>query len=336
MRLRIVAAFAIGAFVIGFLAWPIVAQPTPFDSVSFTGGTVSAGDIVTLVVLAFLASLIAYFVCWPWGREIGVIAAPAGLAIWAIRSGNMASLITENPSVEQQRLLLDGLRFEPLAWLVVVAAGFAGVGLCELFMKRQAKSDAEAEPKGKVVQPGPEERLFGTILETIGFFTDRIKQRQQGDEGQSGKAKGPQLFNAVLGVLLSVVIAQFCIGIFAQDRSAIDREMGLVAAQPAIGQIVFGVWFSFGIAAFVVKKFLGAGYIWPTLASGIVTAFGIMVYMKADTLAYLVEHWPAVFYSNAVISILPIQMVAFGTLGSIWGYWLAVRFAYWREHGQSE
>jgi hypothetical protein len=38
------------------------------------------------------------------------------------------------------------------------------------------------------------------------------------------------------------------------------------------------------------------------------------------------------FFSNAAISILPVQMVAFGTLGSITGYWLAVRYKYRREH----
>jgi hypothetical protein len=46
----------------------------------------------------------------------------------------------------------------------------------------------------------------------------------------------------------------------------------------------------------------------------------------------LVQNWPAAFFPNSVISILPIQMVAFGTLGSVAGYWMAIRYEYWRKH----
>ena len=336
MRLRIAAAFGIGAVLIGVLAWPMVAHATPFDAVSFAGGTVSAGDAMILAVLAFLAAVVAYFVCWPWGREIGVIAAPAGLAIWAIRSGNMGNLIIENPSLEQQAVLFDALRFEPLAWLAVVAAGFAGVGLCELFLRGQAKETAAGERIGQAGVPSPNVYAFGAILDKLAWLRDKMQQSRASKGVDGRRSKGNKYLNGFLAVLASVLIAQFCIRIFAQDRPAGDQQMGLVAAQPAIGQIVFGVWISFGIAAFAVKRFLGAGYIWPTIASGVVTAFGIFTYMKHDMLVYLVEHWPPVFYSNAIISILPVQMVAFGVLGSIWGYWLAVRYSYWREHGQSE
>jgi len=344
MRLRIAAAFAIGAVLIGVLAWPIAGRTTPFDVVSLAGGTVGVSEAVILVVLAFLAGIIAYFTCWPWGCEIGVIAAPAGLGIWAIRSANMANLFRENTSVAQQEILLSVLKFEPLLWLSIVAAGFIGVGICDFLFRTEAKQTRESvksKPKEKPWQPGPYTNFFGAILGPIikakvAEIRQRIKQGREAKGTDDRNSKGRKYLNGVLAVVVSVVIAQFCIGVFVQDRAVGDRQMGLVAAQPAIGQIVFGVWISFGIAAFVVKKFLGAGYIWPAIASGIVTAFGIFTYMKHDTLVYLVEHWPPVFYSNAIMSILPIQMVAFGTLGSIWGYWLAVRYSYWREHGQSE
>ncbi len=98
--------------------------------------------------------------------------------------------------------------------------------------------------------------------------------------------------------------------------------------QPAIGQIIFAVLVSFGLVAFAAKAFLDVSYIWPSIASGLVTALGITIYAKQNLLEHLVESWPAVFFSNPVISILPIQMVAFGTLGSIAGYWLAIRYNY--------
>jgi hypothetical protein len=103
-------------------------------------------------------------------------------------------------------------------------------------------------------------------------------------------------------------------------------------AQPSVGQILFAVLISFKIAAFVVKKFLDVGYIWPIMATALVTAFITSVHAKQELLQYLAQRWPATFFSNSVISILPIQMVAFGTLGAVAGYWMAIRYRYWRKH----
>ena len=136
--------------------------------------------------------------------------------------------------------------------------------------------------------------------------------------------------NAVLAVACSVFIAQFCIRIVAQDVTLSDNTLGSVVAQPAAGQIVFAVLVSFGAAAFVVKRFLNVSYIWPAISSAFVTTFIASVYAKE--VPDLVQNWPAAFFPNSVISILPIQMVAFGALGSVAGYWMAIRYEYWRKH----
>jgi hypothetical protein len=107
--------------------------------------------------------------------------------------------------------------------------------------------------------------------------------------------------------------------------------MHIAVAQPAIGQIILAVFVSFGIAAFAVKKFLGLTYIWPASASGFVTAFSINIYTKQEIFQEFAQSWPATFFPNALISVLPVQMVAFGTLGSIAGYWLAIRHSYRRK-----
>ncbi len=162
----------------------------------------------------------------------------------------------------------------------------------------------------------------------------RIRPKAKPDEThQEANPKSNMYLNATVALIGSVLIAQFCITIFAQDVRIFDDQLrGLVMAQPAIGQVVFAVLVSFGLAAFVVKAFLNVSYIWPTIASALVTAFAITIYVKQDVLQHLVERHPAAFFSNAVIAVLPVQMVAFGTLGSIAGYWLAVRYNYWRKH----
>jgi hypothetical protein len=292
MRLRIAAAVATGAILIGILA-PLGTPPEPFGAVSLTAGTISFGGTITLAALAVLAGFIAYFLSWPYGREIGILAAPSGLAIWAVRCGSMTSLMRLNPTVAQRQALFATLKFEPLFWLAIVAAGFAGVLVGQKILC----------PK-----PGP----------------DKPKEKSN--------SKSNIYLNAAIALVGSVLIAQFCISILAQDVRIFDNKLGSVLAQPAVGQIVFAVFVSFGIAAFVVKKFLNVSYICPTVASALVTAFAVSAYVKQDVLQHLVQHWPAVFFSHAVTSILPVQMVAFGSLGSIAGYWLAVRYNYWRKH----
>ena len=138
--------------------------------------------------------------------------------------------------------------------------------------------------------------------------------------------------NIIIALAASVLIAQLCISAFAQNVRLIDQKAGSVVAQPTTGQIVFAVFFSFGIAAFVAKKFLNVSYIWPIIASAFVTALAVMSYGRQDVLRHLSSNWPTIFFSHAVMSILPLQIVAVGTLGSIAGYWMAIRYNYWRKY----
>ncbi len=291
MRLRIAAAVGTGAVLIGLLAWPLAAPLEPFGAV--LAGNLSFGGKITLAALAFLAGFIGYFLSWPYGREIGILAAPSGLAIWAVRCGNMANLMRLNPTVAQRQELFAALKFEPVFWLAIVAAGFGGVLVGQ-----------------KILRPKPE--------------PDETQEKPN--------SKSNIYLNTAIALVASVLIAQFCVGIFAKDVQIFDNKLGSVLAQPAVGQIVFAVLVSFGVAAFGVKKFLNVSYIWPAIASAFVTGFAINIYVKQDVLQHLVQRWPAVFFSNAVTSILPVQMVAFGALGSIAGYWLAVRYNYWRKY----
>ena len=290
MRLRIAVAVATGVVLVGILAWPLAAPPEPFGAVR--AGAMGFGGAVILVILALLAGFIAHFLSWPYGREIGILAAPSGLAVWAVRSGSMTGLMQLNPTVAQRQALLTTLKWEPIFWLVIVAAGFAGVLLGQRIQSN--------------LKPG---------------------EKQEKSNSQPGK-----YLNAIIALVGSGLIAQFCLKVFAQDVTISDNRFGSVMAQPTVGQIVFAVLVSFGLVGFVVKKFLDASYIWPIIASSLVTAFAISTYVNQEVLQHLVEHQPATFFSNTVISILPVQMVAFGTLGSIAGYWLAVRYSYWRTH----
>ncbi len=296
MRLRIAAAVATGVVLIGILAWPLAASSGPLAAVR--ASDIGLGGTITLVVLAFLTGFIAYFVSWPHGREIGILAVPSGLAIWAVRSGSMTTLMQLNPTAAQRQALLTQFKWDSIFWLVIVAAGFAGVLL------------------GQKILPA-----------AAGQSSPRPAETQK-----KSNSKPTQYLSAIIALAVSAFIAQFCIRIFAQDVKIFDNRLGSVMAQPSVGQILFAVLISFKIAAFVVKKFLDVSYIWPAIATVLVTTFAASTYARQEVLQYFVKTWPAAFFTNSVISILPLQIVAFGTLGSIAGYWMAVRYRYWRKH----
>jgi len=288
MKLRIAAAAGVGIVLIGILAWPLAVQGEPLSAVR--AGNISLGGVITLVILAFSVGFIAYFASWPYGREIGILAVPSGLAIWAIRSGSMASLMQLNPTAAQRQAILTTFKWESIFWLAIVAAGF-----------------------------------FGVLLGQKILSSTRAIQINN-----KSKSKPTKYLNVIVALAVSAFIAQFCIRIFAQDVKVFENRLGSVVAQPSVGQILFAVLISFKFAAFLVKKYLDVGYIWPIIASVLVTAFITSVYAKQEL--YLAQRWPATFFSNSIVSILPIQMVSFGTLGAVAGYWMAIRYKYWRKH----
>ena len=300
MKLRITASMATGVILIGILGWPIAGPATTLGIVSLVAGGITAGDSICLVVLAFLAGIISYFLCWPYGKEIGILAAPSGLAVLAFRTGNMASLMQLNPTLVQRQALLATLKWEPIFWLAIVAAGFAGV-------------------------------LSGQRI-LSGLASRRGESRPELDEAQEESNPKTKIYlNATLGLVGSVLISPLLIGLLARDVKIFDPKLGAVVSQPEVGQIAFAVIVSFGLVAFAIKTFLNVSYVWPTIACAFVTAFAIITYAKQDVLQHLVRHQPAAFFSNAAVSILPVQMVSFGTLGAIIWYWLAVRYNFWRS-----
>jgi hypothetical protein len=105
-----------------------------------------------------------------------------------------------------------------------------------------------------------------------------------------------------------------------------------VVGQPTNPQIAFAAMVSFGLAAFLVKKFWDADYIWPAIATVIVSFGAMNLAGSSDVPNYMANNWPANFFPQPAYAILPIQIVSFGILGSVIGYWLAVRFNYWQTY----
>jgi hypothetical protein len=292
IRLRIAAAAAVGIALIGIYAWPMVAPAGPFGVVSVVNGKIDSYNVLILMGLAFGAGFAAYFLSWPYGSRIGILAVPAGLAVLAIRSGDVGALMQMNASVVRKEQIYSAFCWEPFLWLSIVAAGYLGV-----FIARQIVHPSAAAQTGK-----SQKRGFGILL------------------------------NIIVAVIGSAIVGQFFIGILARDFTIWDSTNGSAVAQPAIGQIVFAVLVSFGFVGFMVQRVLGVDYVWPIIGTSLVNLVAISFYGKSEVLEFFIQRWPAVFFPNSVLAILPVQIVVFGSLGAIAGYWMAIRYEYWHIH----
>jgi hypothetical protein len=293
LKIRLAAAAVLGIVIIGILAFPLVEPADPYSVISLTAGQFTIEAVLILAALALVCGVLGFFVSWPHGKEIGIFAVPFGLSVWAIRTGSVANLIQSNPAVGQRHQIFAALKWEPLFWLAIVFLGFAGVYICQLIFK-------------------PENKLLPVT----------VKKEQ----------KLNVYLRIVIALSLSVLLGKVCIDIFAQDVTFLIRHLGHFTGQPAIGQIVFGVFVSFLIVGFVVKKFLDLSYFWPIIATAFVTLFAVITSLSKTSLENLAENFPANFFPNVALAVLPIQLVAFGTIGAIAGYWSALRYQYWREH----
>jgi hypothetical protein len=223
-------------------------------------------------------------------------------------------ILTQEASLPLERTALAAsLRFEPVYWLLPILAGFAGVLLAQRV--RRASSGASEEIGKKedshapyLSQPESSASNLPTAVRT--FLSS-------------------SLLSGLLGVAAAVLLGQFLVGAFVQD---VATSRNVAPTQPEVGQIIFGVVAAFAAASFVVKKFGNLGYIWPILASALVTVFVQAVYYRPDTIRQFAETRPAAFFRHSALSLLPIQLVVLGTLGAILGYWMAVRYDWWRTH----
>ncbi len=142
------------------------------------------------------------------------------------------------------------------------------------------------------------------------------------------KAKN-KIANNVTALLGSALIGFFLVSLLAQGLKIPGTKF---IAQPAVAQIAFAVFVAFAVAAFIVKHFINAHYFWPVAATSFVASFGLFFFTKRPVLERISIDFPANIFSHPTAAILPIQMVSFGTLGAIAGFWMVELFHQWQEN----
>ena len=295
MKLRIAAAMAVGVVLLGLLPWPLVRPADSLGAISLCSGDIGVFDALICLALAFLSGFGACFVSYPYGQEIAPLAAPAGMALWVLRSGDMTSLLRINPAIKDRQAIYGVLKWEGFFWLAIAGAGYCGVIVAMRLFGPQSREDQPEKPHN---------------------------------------SRANRVFSIATAIIATVVITHFLIGILAQDVRMYDSQVGSVVGQPGTGQIAFAVIVSFAIAGWALKEFLDISYIWPCVGAAGLTVFSVHFFAEGEILAYMTENWPVAFFARATSAILPLQIVSCAAIGSIAGYWLAIKHAYWRKHGE--
>ena len=148
-------------------------------------------------------------------------------------------------------------------------------------------------------------------------------------EAEKDSSKNKSL-RIAMALVATTVVAMFCIGILAQDIRRFDAEIDFVIGQPGTGQIAFAVIVAFAVGAFLCKNFLNTPPIVSTASAFVLVQ--VAVWISTNNLEHMSSNWPVSFFPRAISAILPIQIAAFSAIGSVLGYWIAIRYAYWREH----
>lgn len=287
MRLRIITALVIGVLVLGVLGWPLVRPADPLAPVTFLGGGVGPADLILAALLAFAAGALACLACYPFGKEIGLLAAPAGLAYWAVVGGSMRVLLLTHSPAAERLAAYSFLKWENFFWFLLVVAGGLGGWVA-----------ARLVPSKPVIPQRTEKPKFGAA----------------------------RVISIIAALVVCIVAAQFLIRLIAQNVHYKDIHLGSVIGQPGNLQIALAVFVAFTAAAFLSGYFLNVGYIVVALSAPI---FGFYIVKTACTpavLGYMADNWAVAYYPNALCAILPIQLISFAAIGSITGYWIAVRY----------
>lgn len=291
-KIRIGIALAIGVMLVGLLPWERI-EPTENGVFALLSGSIDLSDLIICGVLSLAAGFIASAICTPMGMQIGVLAVPAGMTFWSLKSQAISTLFQAAPAASARMAVYTSLRYEGFIWVAFAILGVVGAYAADKLFRKNSLDLPDKFDAPVRLQP---------------------------------------IAQIVVTVVGTVIAATYLLNILATDISYIDRNAkGFVVGQPANLQIAFGVLIAFMACGFCAKLFLGANYIWPAAATALVTAFSITTYAKLSTFEYLASSWPAVFFAKSVLGILPVQMVAFGFIGAIWGYWLAVRYRYWKQ-----
>jgi hypothetical protein len=169
------------------------------------------------------------------------------------------------------------------------------------------------------------EGVFWFIVVAAGYAGVKAASRLCGDNADSRLTaqKKQQTADIALPLVVTSAIAWPLVNIFAQSPKIPTTDLGIIYSQPHQAQIAFALLAGFGVAGFLVRKFMKVRIEIPAIST-VLFSLAAAIYCGRDSILAVSENMPAAFFKYPICAILPIQIIAFGTLGVLIGYAIAV------------
>ena len=180
------------------------------------------------------------------------------------------------------------------------------------------------------------ESIYWISLVLVGILGAKLAERFAKGSTEKGETAKNKALIVMVPLLVSLLIAYFGINILALAPRVFDQKFFTVLHQPLTGQIGFAVFITFVLAGYVCRHFIKSSYIYPLISSAIACFIFMNLSGNIKQLEYMNQKYASVFVAQPFAAILPIQFIAFGSLGAICGYWMSFLHEKWKLENQQQ
>ncbi|MFI4913265.1 MAG: hypothetical protein ACIAQZ_16530 [Sedimentisphaeraceae bacterium JB056] len=169
------------------------------------------------------------------------------------------------------------------------------------------------------------EGIFWFLVIAAGYAgvkTAAILCKDTAKSEEPAKKKQPA-GDLALPLVITAAIAWLLTNILAQSPKIMTTGNGIIHAQPRQAQIAFALLAAFGVAGYLVKRYMNVRIEIPVIST-VLVSLGAAIFSGRDSILEFSKNIPTSIFLHPISAILPVQMIAFGTLGVLIGYGIAI------------
>jgi len=304
-KIKIWVILGVMVLLFGVLGWSWVRPADGYDGLTVVLSGKPGTVILSAIGLGMLGVVVGVLFGRRHGIQMGMLAIPAGLTVWAVLSGNMERMLLEYSAAEARQGMFFQLMGDAFIWSILVGMGCGFTWLIGGVQRSAATTNLDQE--ASLVSEGPSKTSKKNKLKLE--FLDNV------------------WVNGILGVVITCVIAWLLVRILGQARHVslsypVTDEASIV---PATGQIIFAVALGFFLAALTAHQLTEVSLWYLLICPLLISVIAYNCGVQDGIIETLNGSGPAFIPKSIVFAtILPIQFIGVGTFSLMGGYYYSV------------